>query len=243
MSATYEPGTPARITCASDVRSHVVPLEEDGSAIDRQSAKRESTSPDLWQHFGMRRAWGVSLVALFAALLVGMPAAASNTAFTASRAPGIDGVATGLRLNAVDCSSPGNCVAVGSQNGSGAIDVEKAGKWKAVTLSARTGAGSTNLTAVSCPAPGSCVAVGTDGSQGVIETQAGSKWKGLDATGDGSLYPGSYEGQLSSVSCPAAGSCAAVGQAIHDNSMGTQETDGLIADLIPSKNPGKPSVW
>jgi hypothetical protein len=191
---------------------------------------------------GMRRAWGVSLVALFAALLVGVPAAASNSAFTASRAPGIDGAATGLRLNAVDCWSPGNCVAVGSQGSVGAIDVERSGKWKAVGLAARTGAGSTNLVAVSCPAAGSCVAVGTDGSQGVIETQAGSKWKGIDATGSVGLYSASYQGSLTSVSCPAVGSCAAVGQAIHDNSMGTEETDGLIADLRPTKS-GKPGVW
>jgi hypothetical protein len=190
----------------------------------------------------MKRAWIVSLVALFAALLAAVPAAAGNAAFTASRAPGMDGVATGLRLNAVDCSSPGNCVAVGSQGGSGAIDVETAGKWKAVGLTARTGAGSTNLTAVSCPASGSCVAVGTDGSQGVIETQAGSKWKGIDATGSAGLYTGSYEGSLTSVSCPVAGSCAAVGQAIHDNSMGIQETDGLIADLRPNKT-GRPGTW
>jgi hypothetical protein len=171
-----------------------------------------------------------------------MPAAASNDTFTASQAPGIDGVATGLTLSAVDCSSPGNCVAVGSQGGNGAIDVETAGKWRAVGLSARTGANSSNLTAVSCPAPGSCVAVGTDGSQGVIETQSGSKWKGTDATGATGLYTSSYEGALYSVSCPAVGSCAAVGQAIHDN-MGIQVTDGLIVDLIPSNNPGKPSVW
>ena len=45
------------------------------------------------------------------------------------------------------------------------------------------------------------------------------------------------------MSCPAAGSCAAVGYSIHDNSHGLQETDGLIADLIPSNTPGKPSVW
>lgn len=190
----------------------------------------------------MKRAWGVSLVALFAALLAGVPAAASNNAFTASRAPGMDGVATGLSLNAVDCSSPGNCVAVGSQDGSGAIDVETAGKWRAVGLSSRTGAGSSTLTAVSCPARGSCVAVGTDGSQGVIEMQVGGKWKGVLATGPGGLFSGDYQGELSSVSCPAVGSCAAVGQAIHD-SMGIQVTDGLIADLIPSKTRGKPSVW
>jgi hypothetical protein len=189
----------------------------------------------------MRRAWGVSLVALFAALVAGMPAAASNSAFTASQAPGMDGVAIGLALNAVDCSSPGNCVAVGSQGSSGAIDVEKAGKWKAIGLSARTGASSTNLTAVSCPAPGSCVAVGVDGSQGVIETQNGSKWNGILATGDGGLYTASYQGELSSVSCPAVGYCAAVGQAVHD-SMGVPQTDGLIADLIPTKT-GKSGVW
>jgi hypothetical protein len=190
----------------------------------------------------MKKAWGVSLMALFAALLVGMSASASNTAFTASQAPGVDGAAIGLTLNAVDCSSPGNCVAVGSQNGSGAIDVETAGKWKAVSPSARTGASSSNLTAVSCPAPGSCVAVGTEGSQGIIETQTGGTWKGTQVTGSGGLYSGSYQGALYSVSCPVAGSCAAVGQAVHDNSMGTEETDGLIANLIPGKS-GKPSVW
>jgi IPT/TIG domain len=194
----------------------------------------------------MRRAWGVPLVALFAMLLVGMPAAASNATFTASHAPGADGVATDLHLNAVDCSSPGNCVAVGFQGSSGAVDVETAGKWRAVGESGWSGVGSSNLTSVSCPAPGSCVAVGTGEfggeNQGVIEMQTGNKWKGIQVTGDGGLYTASYQGELSSVSCPAVGSCAAVGQAVHD-SMGSPSTDGLVVDLIPSKTPGKPSVW
>ncbi|HTW20835.1 MAG TPA: IPT/TIG domain-containing protein [Mycobacteriales bacterium] len=132
-------------------------------------------------------------------------------------------------------------MAVGTDSGIGAIDVESDGKWRAVPSGARTGASSTDLVSVSCPAAGACVAVGTSGSQGVIETQKGSSWSGTLATGSDGALLSSYQGSLSSVSCPAAGSCAAVGQAIVNNPhTGLLDTDGLIADLVPS---GKKSVW
>ncbi len=189
----------------------------------------------------MRRGGFLAVLALGVALLIGMPTAvATSNAFTPKAAPSLNGNGSGLQLNAVDCSSPGNCVAVGTDSGSGAIDVESDGKWTAVPLSARTGAESTDLMSVSCPAAGACVAVGTSGSQGVIETQKGHTWSGTMVTGPEGFFA-SYEGSFASVSCPAVGSCAAVGQAIINNThTGLLDTDGLIADLIPS---GKASAW
>jgi len=182
-----------------------------------------------------------ALLAVAVSLVIGMPSAvAASDAFTATAAPSMSTDGSGLQLNAVSCSSAGNCVAVGADTGEGAIDVESDGTWTSVPLTARTGATSSNLVAVSCPAAGACVAVGTSGSQGVIVVQDGDTWNGVLATGSTGLF-GSYQGSLVSVSCPAVGSCAAVGQAIVNNThTGLLDTDGLVADLMPS---GNTSTW
>jgi hypothetical protein len=89
----------------------------------------------------MSRGGSLAVLALGTGLLIAMPAAvATNDAFTPTAAPALSSDGSGLHLNAVDCSSPGNCVAVGTDAGSGAIDVESNGSWTAVPLTAQTGA-------------------------------------------------------------------------------------------------------
>jgi hypothetical protein len=190
------------------------------------------------------RAGGVVALVLGVTLLTGVPSASASTdAYTPTAAPSLSGSGAGLVLKAVDCSSAGNCVAVGEDGSAGAIEVETDGVWSAVPLSARTGPGATDLVAVSCPAAGSCVAVGSSGAQAVVMTQHGDSWTGTVVTGDTGLYT-SNQGSLASVSCPAAGSCVAVGQAwIHNDTTGFNDSVGLIAELTPQASPGTGSTW
>jgi hypothetical protein len=175
----------------------------------------------------MKRGATVSVLALGVALLSGIPAArAASGEYVPTQAPSLDGTGSGVRLLAVDCSSVGNCVAVGTDHGGSAILVETDGVWKAVPDSSRVGIGSTVLVSVSCPAPGACVAVGNVGTQGVIETQSGNTWTGTKVTGPDGLYT-SYQGSMASVACPAAGTCEAVGQA----DMSPNGYHGVIATL------------
>ena len=184
----------------------------------------------------MKRGGAVSALALIVTLLSGTSAAtAANGDYVPTQAPSIDGTGLGVRLNAVDCSSVGECVAVGP---AGVIVVETAGVWKAVPQASRLGSGSTNLVSVSCPAPGSCVAVGQVGTQGVVLVQSGNTWTGTVVTGPSGLLT-SDQGSLVSVDCPVAGSCVAVGQ-VH---VAPSDYYGLIANLKPNSSPGTGSTW
>jgi hypothetical protein len=78
------------------------------------------------------------------------------------------------------------------------------------------------FTGLSCPSVGSCAAVGGyvdrhDDQQGVIFTKRGGSWsQGVEAplpanAGPNAAPPNSFENPLASVSCAAAGDCAAIG--------------------------------
>lgn len=130
-------------------------------------------------------------------------------------------------LEAVSCTSAGNCAGVGRYtNSSGAqvpmIASEAGGKWaRAAQLSLPDNAGTgssaiSSLFAVSCTAKGSCTAVGlySDTSHdrhGMTVTEVGGTWG--RATEFELLPPGAggYWAALFGVSCSAAGSCTAAG--------------------------------
>ncbi len=133
-----------------------------------------------------------------------------------------------VALHSVSCWSPGNCSAVGSYNDNtgdqnGLLLSQFGGTWapgQEVTLPANAGknltTGSVLLNSVSCPSAGNCVAVGQyadrDGvHQGLLLTQATGAWEaGVEATLPAAT--GTYGGaDLSSVSCPSASECIAVG--------------------------------
>jgi hypothetical protein len=125
-------------------------------------------------------------------------------------------------VGAVACESSTSCVAVGSYTDAttashGAIETETSGSWQEQDAPVPSGQSSVSLGAVTCPASGDCVAVGeavmhptptTSQTSPLVEVQGGSGWTALNV----SAPSGSTIAYLSSVSCPAVGTCAAVGR-------------------------------
>jgi hypothetical protein len=160
------------------------------------------------------------------------------------------------QFNAVTCTSPGNCVAVGSYNDTrhserGIYDnqamvvTEKRGVWSRgskVMLPAGTnppaGDQSASLASVACTGPGSCVAVGTFTNAGdLFQPMVASETKGVWGRASEIVLPSDANATtasgvgLDSVACTSQGNCVAVG-AYDDNSPGQQsmvavETRGI----------------
>lgn len=145
------------------------------------------------------------------------------------------------QLEATSCASAGNCVSVGwytdsSNREQALLETESHGVWSAqkADLTALPGTWSNPyayLDSVSCPSPGNCVAVGqyddsSGDQQGLIETESGGRWSAseLDTSALPSVF-GDPSVELTSVSCPAAGRCIAVGQF----SDAADRQQGLIA--------------
>jgi hypothetical protein len=145
-------------------------------------------------------------------------------AWTAAEAPLPTGAAKGDKgngvLHAVACSEPGSCVAVGfytQADGSsqGLIETLRKGTWAPATAPLPPGEAAPMLNAISCSPAGLCVAVGYDNAtqgsnQVLIETLSGGTWHPAKVP----LPKGAPRGdtqQLTGVSCPAGGSCVAVG--------------------------------
>ncbi len=117
-------------------------------------------------------------------------------------------IGSGSALTAVACTGAASCLAVGSLS---ALWNGKA--WKPVSIAKPAGGTSPVLAGVSCSGATSCVAVGqftgTGGPQPLAEA-----WNGKDWTAEAPPLPaGTTQSELSGVSCGAARSCEAVGQA------------------------------
>jgi hypothetical protein len=124
-------------------------------------------------------------------------------------------------LSSVSCVTTAACATTGSLDSNtsqeGVIDTLSAGTW---TTSDAVPADATlntfaQLQAVSCGAPASCLAVGTyddttGANQGLIETQSGDTWNPSDLPAPADAAP-APEIELNGVTCPAVGSCLAVG--------------------------------
>jgi hypothetical protein len=156
----------------------------------------------------------------------------------------------GAGLSSISCASAGNCTTVGGYfNGSGAqglLLTETASAWSTgveapLPANAPTSEPGplTNLNSVSCASAGNCAAVGTyyDDSanrirEGVMLTQTAGNW----ATGVEAALPADADSSgfqvvsLTSVSCPSAGTCSAVG--------GYNTSSGLSADLLLTQTAG-----
>jgi len=165
---------------------------------------------------------GVSL-----APVAGAGASPMARAWTVQPSPNPKGaLASGLQ--AVSCSGPGSCVAVGSSSYPSGHQIPSqlalterlsGGRWTVVSTPAVGGATSSLLSGVSCPVAGFCVAVGSvqfaapHPSPGLLaETWNGTSWSDeiLPAP------PGGTEPGLAAVSCAAKGACVAVGNYISD---------------------------
>jgi hypothetical protein len=126
-----------------------------------------------------------------------------------------------VSINSVSCPSAGNCSAVGSYVDSfgdrqGLLLTETAGKW-GVGLEAllpgnlATSAG-VELSAVACASAGNCTAVGHYGENGLLLSETDGNWApGAEAVLPANARSSDQSVDLTSVSCPSAGNCSAVG--------------------------------
>jgi hypothetical protein len=187
-------------------------------------------------------------VATATALIV-LPAAASAAEWTpASVALPAD--AGGGSLAGVDCPD-GYCVAVGAYYTGIDVNAQKpmvatetGGTWGAASSIQPVGAVPTQLDGVSCAAAGSCVAVGFefegDPFRGPKRPVAAIETAGVWGQAVQVAPPaGAAHAVLTSVSCPTAGSCVAVG-GDESGPFAVSETDGIwdqAVQILPT-SPG-----
>jgi hypothetical protein len=129
------------------------------------------------------------------------------------------------RASSVSCAAAGSCAAGGvygdrSGHGQAFVVTEANGRWRTAIEVPGTAAlnkgGNAGVASVSCGAAGSCAAGGryTGGAgdiQAFVVTEAGGRWRtAIEVPGLAALNKGG-EAFIMSVSCGAAGSCAAGG--------------------------------
>ena len=145
----------------------------------------------------------------------------------AARLPGLAALNAGgdAQVSGVSCPSAGNCAAGGFYADAkfhlqAFVASERSGRWdRAVEVpgSAALNAGrSAQVSSVSCASAGNCAAGGfyRDGSrhfQAFVVTERNGRWRrAVEVPGSGVLNAGG-RAEVSSVSCPSAGNCAAGG--------------------------------
>ena len=135
--------------------------------------------------------------------------------------------AQALALNGVSCTSASACAAVGSyfSMGNGPLTLAETwngSAWRFQPSPNPATEGRNQLNTVSCTAPSACTAVGVESASdftppgGFAETWDGTAWR---------LQPvpvpaGTVLSELFGVSCPAPGSCTAVGDTAGQSMIG-----------------------
>jgi hypothetical protein len=155
-------------------------------------------------------------------------------------------------LDAVSCSAPDDCVAVGSAaypsghqlpHQLALIERFSSGTWTIVSGPRLPGATASPLDGVSCPLTGFCVAVGDvqyanpPAFDALAETWNGTAWKA-----DSLPTPaGGEEPSLVAVSCEAEGACVAVGDYIDSKTdnyrLLAERLDGDTWSVVPAPEP------
>jgi hypothetical protein len=150
--------------------------------------------------------------------------------------------------SAVSCASSISCVGTGDYSTNvPQIQTETSGVWNPaddITAPQPTSFNGTELKAVDCARSTSCVLVGEANSTGssptaygLIDSESGAAYTGLQAPLPANSTTGSVE--LLAVSCPAAGSCGAVG-----SYHGTDVSGGNSDDLVELETTiGGTSAW
>ena len=131
----------------------------------------------------------------------------------------------GASVSDVSCGAAGNCAGGGDytdrrHHRQGFVAAERQGRWgRAIEvpgLGALNTGGNAGVSSVSCPSAGNCAAVGdykdqAGNTQGFVAAERHGRWgRAIEVPGLGALNTGGNAG-VSSVSCPSAGNCAAVG--------------------------------
>ena len=147
-------------------------------------------------------------------------------------------------LNAVSCSGPSTCVAVGLYDTSESypplaqtlIESWNGSAWSIVPSPNTSPTQYNQLNAVSCTSPSACVAVGYysgDGAatQTLIESWNGSVWSIVPSPNNGSS---TQDNLLNGVSCTGPSACVATG----DANIGTliESWNGSVWSIVPSPN-------
>ena len=180
---------------------------------------------------GLRGVLGAAAIALVG--LVGVSPALAQDGFTRGTptvlAPPTGAVAGSGSLEAVGCSTAGNCSAVGlydtgsSDNpvATGLSDDEIGGVWQPSASFALPSAGSVttdNWVGVACSSPGNCLAVGNGQylqsglSVGIQATEADGVWGAATTIAmPGDAYQGDEAAEVQGLACSSFGSCIAVG--------------------------------
>jgi hypothetical protein len=132
----------------------------------------------------------------------------------------------GAFLNAVSCTSPSACTAVGN-NGAGVVMAERwdGMSWSVQSIPAPSGAAISFLTGVSCASTTRCTAVGGafDSAFNSLGTVA-EQWNGATWTLQSSPSSQSPNYFLAAVSCTSASACTAVGNT--DSGLLAERWDG-----------------
>ncbi|HMD91292.1 MAG TPA: hypothetical protein VKG80_01495 [Trebonia sp.] len=151
----------------------------------------------------------------------------NGSSWTPSQPPAPGGSATSL--SGVSCKSATACVAVGAytkNTSGGAVGAPLAEtwngrKWSEARPPVPAGTDISGLDSVSCTSAASCIATGivltSTVSAALIESWNGRTWSRMKAA----ALPATTLGELISVSCPAAKSCAAVGYASSPKGLGS----------------------
>jgi hypothetical protein len=177
-----------------------------------------------------RLAAAVCCAATFAGVFAaGGGALAASTTWTIQKSP--NATLAGGQLEAVSCSSPAACTAVGQYLNPSGITVTLAERWdgsawqkQAVPNPAgdTTPSVSPDLLGVSCPASGFCAAVGDYQEQQYDSASLAETWNGSQWTLRPFPVPaGSDSPELAQVSCTSAKFCEAVGSYTDDSDFST----------------------
>ncbi|MGD0198271.1 MAG: hypothetical protein ABSC56_10260 [Solirubrobacteraceae bacterium] len=158
-------------------------------------------------------------------------------------------------LNAVTCTGPGDCIAVGGETtsaGSQAIVVsETTGVWgspSAVALPAPT-SGLADLNSVTCTSAGDCVAVGAFDDEHanyepIVVSQTGGVWgtaSEVELPDGANTATATQNAGFDSVACPSVGDCVAVGYYSDTYSVATfGPSAGPANAMVAGENAG---VW
>jgi len=166
-----------------------------------------------------------------------------NWRATEAPLPGNASSQLGAGIDSLVCPTKHSCVGVGGYEtdtggSDGLIETLTGDAWSAIEAPL-PGPGyyqpQVSFSDVSCPEAGNCVAVGTYEDenavdQAVIETLAGGSWTATLAPLPADADP-TAAGPLSLLSCPAAGSCVAVGDYGDSEGPGHAYAETLSADL------------
>jgi hypothetical protein len=152
----------------------------------------------------MKRLVMTAALVITGVLMAAQPAAASWL----QQGTPVPSGASVWQFNAVSCTAPSSCMAVGSANGLLA-ETRSGNTWTVVSI---PDPGGGQLTGISCTSTSACEAVGSFDNGGTTETLA-EVWNGSNWTIQSARNPaGATSSQLSEVSCRSASACEAVGQ-------------------------------